>query len=322
MTGQRYRGPVVLIVDALCYSTTDIFAAGFQDHWIGKIIGVDANTGAGGANVWDYERLRKASGGTGFEDLPDGTDMRIAIRRTLRVRGSDGIPVEEFGIDIKDEDRHKTTRADVLEGDVDLFAKAAYYLTHHSRPPYRLDVVAEATEGRGKRLTITTDRLTRLDAYLKGRPLCASIDLEPGHGVVTTVDFEGDETTALQIFGYDDRGGPVTEAAGPVAIFMPESAPTAPPAPAAPPPPRADEDTMADLPFDGYDTMKDEEVRARIAQELFKALDGYRAMITRARDTAKPSGHAEMIAEFNTELATLDDQIEEGTQRWGGLPEA
>ncbi len=44
-TGQRYQGPITLIVDALAYSATDIFAAGFQDHGIGKIIGVDENTG-------------------------------------------------------------------------------------------------------------------------------------------------------------------------------------------------------------------------------------------------------------------------------------
>ena len=50
--GQTYQGPVVLIIDALCYSTTDIFAAGFQDHGIGTILGVSANTGAGGTNVW------------------------------------------------------------------------------------------------------------------------------------------------------------------------------------------------------------------------------------------------------------------------------
>ena len=31
----------------------DIFAAGFQDHEIGPVMGVDANTGAGGANVAD-----------------------------------------------------------------------------------------------------------------------------------------------------------------------------------------------------------------------------------------------------------------------------
>ena len=42
--GQRYYGPVALIIDALCYSTTDIFAAGFQDHEIGPVIGT--TTGA------------------------------------------------------------------------------------------------------------------------------------------------------------------------------------------------------------------------------------------------------------------------------------
>jgi hypothetical protein len=52
--GQKYQGPVVLVTDALCYSTTDIFAAGFQDNRIGKVLGVDESTGAGGANVWEY----------------------------------------------------------------------------------------------------------------------------------------------------------------------------------------------------------------------------------------------------------------------------
>ena len=42
--GQRYYGPVVLITDARCYSATDIFCAGFADHRIGPVLGVDANT--------------------------------------------------------------------------------------------------------------------------------------------------------------------------------------------------------------------------------------------------------------------------------------
>ncbi|MGH3116613.1 MAG: S41 family peptidase, partial [Gaiellales bacterium] len=33
--GQLYHGPIVLITDAQCYSASDIFAAGFQDHQIG-----------------------------------------------------------------------------------------------------------------------------------------------------------------------------------------------------------------------------------------------------------------------------------------------
>ncbi|HLP57199.1 MAG TPA: S41 family peptidase, partial [Candidatus Deferrimicrobium sp.] len=56
--GQKYYGPVVLITNALCYSTTDIFAAGFQDLDIGKIIATSGNTGAGGANVWTSQLLQ------------------------------------------------------------------------------------------------------------------------------------------------------------------------------------------------------------------------------------------------------------------------
>jgi hypothetical protein len=40
-SGQLYYGPVVLVTDALCYSATDFFAAGFQDHEIGTVLGRD-----------------------------------------------------------------------------------------------------------------------------------------------------------------------------------------------------------------------------------------------------------------------------------------
>jgi hypothetical protein len=45
--GRIYDGPVILITDALCYSATDMFAAGFQDHEIGTVLGTDETTGAG-----------------------------------------------------------------------------------------------------------------------------------------------------------------------------------------------------------------------------------------------------------------------------------
>ena len=48
----------MLITDALCYSAADIFAAGFQDNGLGAIVGTDAHTGAGGANVWTHDLLR------------------------------------------------------------------------------------------------------------------------------------------------------------------------------------------------------------------------------------------------------------------------
>src|SRR5262249_20267779 len=55
--GRVYPGKVVVIIDALCYSTCCFFAAGMQDHGIGIVLGVDEITGAGGANVWTQELL-------------------------------------------------------------------------------------------------------------------------------------------------------------------------------------------------------------------------------------------------------------------------
>ncbi|WP_053227794.1 S41 family peptidase [Solirubrobacter soli] len=219
--GQRYHGPVVLLVDALCYSTTDIFAAGFQDHGIGKVIGLDANTGAGGANVWNHGRLLGVGGGdSGLRALPGGTDMRVALRRTLRVNRSAGVPVEEFGI--TPDERHDRTRADVLDGNRDLLAFAVSILHHHSRPPCRLDVLAEPVDGGAKRLTITTERLTRIDAYVDGHPVSASIVVDPA-GATTKLDVTGDFGAKLEILGFDEGGGPVAEAGGPIARFLAKS---------------------------------------------------------------------------------------------------
>ena len=115
-----YRGKVVLIVDAICYSAADIFAAGFQDHHIGKIVGVSDNTGAGGANVWNYELLRylmtdpAAPQNNVFKPLPRGADMSIAIRRTLRVGDQAGTPLEDLGISIPQKYRHHMRREDLL----------------------------------------------------------------------------------------------------------------------------------------------------------------------------------------------------------------
>ncbi|MER9223625.1 S41 family peptidase [Mesorhizobium sp. M0644] len=61
--GQVYSGPSVLIVDALTFSTADIFTAGFLDHEIGQVICTDENISAGGANNWQYNVLRAAMPG-------------------------------------------------------------------------------------------------------------------------------------------------------------------------------------------------------------------------------------------------------------------
>ena len=125
-----FAGPIVLITDALCYSAADIFAAGFQDHKVGKILGVNRNTGAGGANVWsqgllrtlmDYERSEDEE--NPFKTLPKGCAMRVAVRRTLR-QGTlqKGLPVEDLGI--QPDKVHKMTRRDLVDNNADLLAEA------------------------------------------------------------------------------------------------------------------------------------------------------------------------------------------------------
>jgi cytosine/adenosine deaminase-related metal-dependent hydrolase/C-terminal processing protease CtpA/Prc len=181
--GQRYHGPVVLVTDGLCYSATDIFAAGFQDHGIGPVLGVDGNTGAGGANVWTHDLLRLlldvapdggAAEGNPFVELPAGAGFRVSVRRTLRV-GADraGTPVEDLGV-VADE-RHHLTRADVVGANDDLLAHAGALLA--DRPAYTLAVEPEARPDGRVRLRLTTAGLDRVDVAFDGRPV-ASVDVE------------------------------------------------------------------------------------------------------------------------------------------------
>lgn len=170
--GQKYFGPVVLVTDARCYSATDIFAAGFQDHGIGTVLGVDANTGAGGANVWTHgllSQLVQDRDGvrSPFQPLPAGVDMRVSIRRTLRVGRSAGTPVEDLGV--RPDVRHRLTRADVAGANEDLMAEAARLLA--GRPVRRLDVATQARGSDVTELTLTTTGLDRVDVYLDGRPV-------------------------------------------------------------------------------------------------------------------------------------------------------
>jgi C-terminal processing protease CtpA/Prc len=121
--GRKYPGKVVLLIDALCYSTTDIFSAGFQDHGIGPVLGTNSRTGAGGANVWTYGTFRQF---LNYPALPKGVTFRSAIRRSTRVGAKAGVPLEDFGV-IADQ-VHDLTRRDVLEGNVDLLNAAGELL--------------------------------------------------------------------------------------------------------------------------------------------------------------------------------------------------
>src|SRR5215813_3534796 len=114
--GQIYFGPVVLITDAMCYSATDIFTAGFQDNRSGVVLGTSGNTGAGGAEVVEHKDLKhwlRKDSKSPFGALPKGSGLSVAIRRSLRVGNRSGRPLEELGI--ISEQRHYMTKRDLLD---------------------------------------------------------------------------------------------------------------------------------------------------------------------------------------------------------------
>jgi hypothetical protein len=189
--GQTYHGPAVLVTDARCYSATDFFAAGWADHGIGPILGVDVCTGAGGANVWTLQLLQQLMAGdptSPYQSLPQGANMRVAIRRGLRVGALAGTPVEDLGV-VPDQ-THPLTRDDVLAGNTDLMDKAGGILA--ALPVRRLDV---ATTVAGGTLTIqlTTQAVDRVDVYLDGRPVASPTITAP----TATVTVPGASTGQL-----------------------------------------------------------------------------------------------------------------------------
>ena len=193
--GQVYYGPVVLITDALSYSATDIFAAGFQDNRVGPVLGTSGNTGAGGANFWSLDDLMAAQAQaptTPFRKLPKGAELIVAMRRSVRVGPNAGSPLEEFGV--APDVLHYMTKRDLLSDNVDLLSRAARLL--RQRPSYRLSVTPVSGDGPRRLLVAAASKvpaaktrlqIARVDLYVDGRPV-RSIDAVDGTVPPTEVE--------------------------------------------------------------------------------------------------------------------------------------
>jgi hypothetical protein len=166
--GQLYQGPVVLVTDGLCYSTTDIFAAGFQDHRIGPILGCHGSTGAGGANVVEHDDLRglAIAPTNPFKPLPQGAGMRVAFRRCTRVGSRTGSPVEDYGV-VPDH-RYYLSKADVVANNDDLIAAAARLLKPLPKQTLKLTPVPAAPR---QQFQVKCANIDRLDLFVDDRPV-------------------------------------------------------------------------------------------------------------------------------------------------------
>jgi hypothetical protein len=196
--GQRYQGPKALIVDGLCYSAADMFAAGFKDHAIGPVVGVHKTTGAGGANVWSHRLLQFLSveepDHGGFRLLPDGADMRAAVRRTLRVGPTAGELVEDFGIE--PDILYSMTRRDVLGDNADLIEAVTGVLAQSARHN------VSALRSRGG-LRVESPGSDFALATVCGRPVGTLALDEAGKGLLN-LPIPGVRTGDVEIVAYAD----------------------------------------------------------------------------------------------------------------------
>ncbi len=207
--GQIYYGPVVLITDALCYSTTDMFTAGFQDNRIGTVLGTSGNIGAGGANVYDHDDLVKwlrKNPKAPFRPLPKGASMRVALRRSLRVGKSSGRPLEALGVtpDVP----YQMTKRD-LRDNRDLIDEAAKMLS--KQPVRKLSVERRPNSDGSRFVTVSVQNIHRLEIKLNNRPqkpASTSQDRRSGTRKYTLEIPPGPEV-ALLLEGFNRRNKPV-----------------------------------------------------------------------------------------------------------------
>lgn len=210
--GQKYQGPVVLITDALCYSTTDIFAAGFQDNEIGVVLGVDETTGAGGANVWEYSFIAELLHDPKHfpRQRAGSASLRFAVRRVTRVGQNSGVLLEDLGVRV--DQIHKMTRRDLLHRNVKLIERAGRILARAEIQ--RLTAERESS----RKVRIAYQNLDRIDAYLDDRPLGGSLAVKrskrTGHRLLS---IPGNASAAGQLrlegFRFNSQGEPALVAA-------------------------------------------------------------------------------------------------------------
>ena len=193
--GQLYGGPVVLVADATTYSSGDLFSAGFVDNGIGPFVCIGEATGAGGANVWDYEDLRGALKGTAdaLPSLPDGIGLALSFRRATRSGPSDGLAIEDVGVAGQS---YAMTRADLLDGNRDLMAHCVAVL--RQMPLTRLHCTVRAAD---LALRITTQGVRRLDVRIDDVP---APSIKPKDGVAFELPFPAD-ARRVELVGVSRR---------------------------------------------------------------------------------------------------------------------
>ena len=128
-SGQAFFKPVAIFTNSNCYSTCDMMSALFQDHALAEVWGEDAQTGAGGANNWNYNDMLKyiPKDNMGpFKTLPFDLNLGFAYRQTVRTGIHAGELLEDEGV--KADHILETTIEDVVNNSKSQFEKISQSL--------------------------------------------------------------------------------------------------------------------------------------------------------------------------------------------------
>lgn len=113
---RAYFGPVVTLMDGLCYSAGDLFVSLQKDYGYSPVVGVSDNVGAGGASVLQYSDLVAL-----FPSQLKAVQAQFstAALRYFRSGTSKGAIVENFGVE--PDVRYYQTKRDARRDDCDLY---------------------------------------------------------------------------------------------------------------------------------------------------------------------------------------------------------
>jgi hypothetical protein len=178
-----------------------MFAAGFQDHNIGRILGTSGHTGAGGANVWEHTDLEQTlpPKSSPFKPIPGGASFRVAIRRSTRVGLRSGEPLEDLGV-VPDPPVYRMTPNDVLNHNTDLIAHACGILAGMDRQ--RLTGTCNKNADGSLAVTVVTSNVQRVDVLLNGRTIHTA-DVKDG-STSFNVAVPGPSTGVVECKGFRD----------------------------------------------------------------------------------------------------------------------
>lgn len=189
--GQVYFKPLALFNNANCYSTCDMISAQMQDHNVALVAGEDNTTGAGGANNVNlmsfYNDLPEGEKGP-FKQMPEGQDIGLSWRQTVRVGSHAGELIEDTGV--LSDLIVPTTLNDIHNQSADQYKVITAKLVQMS-PNYRSSVQFKADS-----LELTANETPSLFMKWSGT---SSIEFRKNDELIKTIEIEHENTDGREI---------------------------------------------------------------------------------------------------------------------------